>query len=108
MMMMMSLFTGRLIDCWVLTCCARACRVVCTATIVKIGHNCSTTGPAASKYWASKGWKYTTPPWNFTGPSGKIGDSPCPKIFNFLNRKIENLDNFDNVTWLEKGIVTAA
>ena len=48
------------------------------------------------KYWASKGWKYTSPPWTL----GKCDRN----LFNFVNREIQDLDGFEGVIFWELGI----
>lgn len=53
-------------------------------------------GGKGSAYWASKGWKYTMPPWKF---------GQCDRTkFNYVNRIQNNLDGFSGVTFSEFGI----
>ena len=47
-------------------------------------------------YWASKGWKYTSPPWT----QGKCDRN----LFNFVNRETQDLDGFKDVTFWYLGI----
>jgi hypothetical protein len=47
-------------------------------------------------YWASKGWKYTSPPWT----QGKCDRN----LFNFVNRETQDLDGFKGVTFWYLGI----
>ncbi len=53
-------------------------------------------GGTSSKYWAAKGWKYTSPPWK----PGKCDRNR----FNFVNRETQNLDGFEGVTFWYLGI----
>lgn len=56
----------------------------------------SVPGGKASKFWAAEGWRYTSPPWVFTGG--------CPAYFNYENRILHNLAGFAGVTWEELGV----
>jgi hypothetical protein len=53
-------------------------------------------GGAGSKYWAAKGWKYSSPPWS----AGKCDRSH----FNYVNKVVHDLDGFANVTFWTLGI----
>ena len=53
-------------------------------------------GGKSSKYWAAKGWKYSSPPWT----PGKCDRNR----FNFVNREMQNLDGYDGVTFWYLGI----
>jgi hypothetical protein len=53
-------------------------------------------GGTASKYWADRGWKYTSPPWK---------NGTCDRnLFNFVNKVTHNLDGYDDVTFWYLGI----
>lgn len=53
-------------------------------------------GGKSSKYWADKGWKYSSPPWK----AGKCDRNR----FNYVNREMQNLDGFEGVTFWYLGI----
>ena len=53
-------------------------------------------GGSMSAYWASRGWKYTNPPWK---------NGTCNRTeFNYVNKHIEDLDGFKGVTFWIFGI----
>eukprot|EP00946_MAST-07B_sp_MAST-7B-sp1_P000639 g639.t1 len=53
-------------------------------------------GGKASKYWADRGWKYTSPPWK---------NGTCDRNqFNYVNKVTHNLDGYDGVTFWYLGI----
>lgn len=57
-------------------------------------------GGTQSPFWASKGWKYTSPPWV---------NATCNRTkYNYVNREWKNLDNFTGVYQWEYGIAVAA
>ena len=52
-------------------------------------------GGKASKYWADRGWKYTSPPWK---------NGTCDRNqFNYVAKVTHNLDGYDGVIALYLG-----
>lgn len=53
-------------------------------------------GGKSSKYWADRGWKYSSPPWK---------NGTCDRnLFNYVNKVTQNLDGYENVTFWYLGI----